>query len=210
MDIPLPYRILAVDPATTTSGWAMLEVTSLHPLKITVVKTNQIEGQKLLREKKSMSKLFSKQFCVVDALEHEYIKLIEDFNPHEVVSEGAFAHIHISAALALTLAIHALRRACYNTLGKDIVVIPPTITKLAATGKGNADKDLMRLAYNTSTIFTKFNDSTDISEHEIDAVFHGHGFICRDILGTVVQVSAQEKRQIKREKEKKKKEREGA
>lgn len=206
MDIPLPYRIFSVDPATTTSGWAMLEVTSLYPLQITIFKTSQIEGQKLLREKKEMSKLFSKQFCVVDALEHEYVKLIEEWKPHVVVSEGAFAHVHISAALALTLAIHALRRSCYNTLGIDIVVVPPTITKLAATGKGNADKDLMRLAYDTSTIFNKYNDGEDISEHEIDAIFHAHGYICRDILGTVIQISAQEKRQARREKEKLKQE----
>lgn len=206
MDIPLPYRILAVDPATTTSGWAMLEVTSLYPLKIKVVKTNQIEGQKLLREKKQMSKLFSKQFCVVDALEHEYVKLIEEWNPHEVVSEGAFAHIHISAALALTLAIHALRRACYNTLGKDIIVVPPTITKLAFTGKGNADKDLMRSHFESNGYLQYCGYSlVDISEHEIDAVAHGVGHVFRDILGTVIQISAQEKRQAKREKEKLKK-----
>jgi Holliday junction resolvasome RuvABC endonuclease subunit len=206
MDIPLPYRILAVDPATTTSGWAMLEVTSLNPLNIIVHKTNQIEGQKLLREKKEMSKLFSKQFCVVDALEHEYIQLINEWNPHEVVSEGAFAHIHISAALALTLAIHALRRACYQTLGKDIIIVPPTITKLAFTGKGNADKDLMRYHFNNNDYLDISTQSEDISEHQIDACGHGVGHVRRDVVGDVIQISALEKRQAKREKEKLKQE----
>lgn len=204
MDIPLPYRIFAVDPATTTSGWAMLEVLSFTPLIVRVHRRGKMEGQQLLRQKKEMSKLFSKQFCVVDALEDEYCSLIEEWNPHQVVSEGAFAHIHVSAALALTLAIHALRRASYKTMMKDIIIIPPTITKLAFTGKGNADKDKMREAYDKSEVLEKDRQNEEISEHEIDAIAHGIGHVSRDVLRTVVQVSAQEKRQAKRDKEKRK------
>lgn len=210
MDIPLPYRILAVDPATTTSGWAMLEILQLSPLTIRIHKHGQMIGSQLLKERKFKKKIFSAQYCTVDVLEDEYVSLITEWNPHIVVSEGAFAHIHVSAALALTLAIHALRRASDRTIGKDIVIIPPTITKLAFTGKGNADKDAMRLAYDNATLFIKSGANEELTEHEIDAIAHGYGYICRDILGTVVQISAAERRQAKREKEKRKKEREGA
>lgn len=204
-DITLPYRVFSVDPATTKSGWAMLEVTSLEPLIIRVHKHGQLDGAQLLRQahQKEQAKIFSKQFCTVDALEAEYIRLIEEWDPHTVVSESAYAHIHISAALALTLAIHALRRATKCVLNKDIITVPPTVSKLAFTGKGSSDKDAMRAAYEVAPYLVRSGEDDEISEHEIDAIAHGCGHIARDITGTVVQISAADKRREKREKQKK-------
>lgn len=206
MTIKLPFRILGVDPATTKSGWAILDVLSLYPLKIQLIKHGQLDGQKLLQKNKEMSKIFQKQFCVIDALEQTYIDLIEEYKPDVIVSESAFGYSHMSAFQALTLAIDALRRAAKRTLYKDIITIPPTISKKAATGSGGADKETMRSAYDNSPYLIKY--ANEISEHEVDAIFHSVGYLMRDILGTVVQVSALDRKRRKREKQKQKEKKE--
>jgi Holliday junction resolvasome RuvABC endonuclease subunit len=147
---------------------------------------------------------------VVDALEDEYSKVIEKWKPDAVVSEGAYVGIHVSAAIAINLAIHALRRSTYHGIGIDIFVVPPSISKLAFAGRGGADKDAMRLAYTKATYILDKPDEKELSEHIIDSFAHAIGWLSRDVLGTVIQISAQEKRQAKREKEKRKLERESA
>ena len=196
MDITLPIRIFSVDPATGYSGWSLLELVSLNPLEIRVLHHGQLEGQKLLRTKKEMSGLFQKQFCILDALYDEYVKLLTLYNPDIVVSEGAFGYKHLSALISLTLAINTLRRASRACLNKDIVEIPPTITKKAFTGSGNADKDAMRVAYYDNTYLVR-TGIVDITEHEIDAIAHGCSWVMRDILHSVEQNHAKDKKKKK-------------
>jgi Holliday junction resolvasome RuvABC endonuclease subunit len=198
----VPFRILAVDPATTKSGWAVLDVTSLQPLNIKIVATSQIDGKLLLKTKKEMNQHFTDQFCVLDALASEYHDLIEFYGPDYVVSEGAFAHAHAAAAVALTLAINILRQTCHKLLGKDIVVIPPTVSKMAFTGSGAADRDHMRLAYQTNAYLDGVVADDKITEHEIDATAHGVAMVFVHILKTVIQISAKERRRAKLEKKK--------
>ena len=198
MSISLPLRIFAGDPATTLSGWCLLELVSINPLQIKILKRGTIDGPKLLKTRKDMMQIFQKQFCILDALEEEYTRLLDEFRPDLVASEGAFAYVHVSAALALTLAINVLRRCAHKVLNKDVAIVPPTITKMAFAGKGNADKDQMRKAYLEAPFLIPDTANEEISEHEIDAIGHGVGFIRRDIVGDVVQISAKEKKQKKK------------
>jgi len=204
MELKLPYRIFAVDPATGKSGWAVLDIVSLHPLKVNIVATGQLEGDKLVRLYKDMALIYQRQFTIVAALFTEYTRLLLEHKPDAVASEGAFGYNHMSAFLAISLAIHELRRACQQVLNKDIVLIPPTISKKSATGSGGADKDLMRLAYQTADYLTGIVPDDLISEHEIDAIWHGIGYIKRDILQVISQVSAKEVKAAKRLKQKQK------
>lgn len=193
----LPFRIFAVDPATGKSGWALLEVLSLSPLKIKIVDHGTLDGQKLLRLRKDLSKTFIKQYCVLDALYDEYTKLLEDFKPDHVVSEGAFGYTHLNALISLTLAINTLRRASHTVLHKDLVEIPPTISKKSFTGHGGADKDRMRLAYNTIDLLIRKDSNKEISEHEIDAIAHGCAFVKVHITQEITQISAADKKRDK-------------
>jgi Holliday junction resolvasome RuvABC endonuclease subunit len=183
---PLPFTVLAIDPATTVSGWAYLRVDSLHPLKVTVLKHGTIDGTKIVRRLKDMLKIYQKQFCTLVAIYEEYSELIRELKPNVVCSEGAFACKFMSAFVSLTLAIHQLRRAAWSECKLDVVEVPPTISKKALTGSGAADKDAMRKAY-MSVSFLARTDSTEISEHEIDAIAHGVGMIRRDFVGDVIQ-----------------------
>ena len=201
----LPYRIFAVDPATGKSGWAVLDLISLNPLKINIIATGQLDGDKLLRIKKEMSNIFQRQFCILDALFDEYEKLIFIYNPSQVVVEGAYGHTHMSALISLTLATNELRRASKKILNKDIIVIPPTISKVAFTGRGGSDKDHMRLAYQTNDYLEGVVPDDEISEHQIDSIAHGVGFIKRDITEEVIQLSGKEKRAAKQARIEKKK-----
>lgn len=201
MGIKLPFRIFSVDPATTISGWSVLVVESLDPLVIKIEAHGKLDGDKLFRTKKEMAVIFQKQFCVLDAIEEAYTDLVTQYKPDIIVSEGSFGFVHLSALIALTLAINALRRVSQKVINKDIVIVPPTITKLAFTGKGSADKDMMRQCYEQAE-YLHNKTMEDISEHEIDSIGHAIGYIRRDLLGTVIQISAKDKRKKKREKEK--------
>ena len=199
----LPYRVFAVDPATGKSGWAVVDLLSVQPLRIRIIAHGLLEGDKLLRTKKEMAELYPRQFCVLDALYDEYERLIKLYKPDRVASESAFGYVHMSAFMSLTLAINTLRRVSAKLLNKDIMEVPPTITKAAFTGRGGADKDLMRLAYQTNPYLeNKVEDGNLISEHEIDAIGHSIGHIKRDILQTINQVSAKDKKRQKLERKK--------
>ncbi len=203
-NVILPLRIFSVDPATGKSGWALLELISLAPLTIKVLETGQIDGDKLFRQKKEMAKTFQRQFCVLDALYDEYHRLVTLFKPDVVVSESAFGYTHMSALISLTLAIHQLRSVTHSVLGKDLITVPPTISKKSFTGSGAADKDAMRKAYYTVPFLIRPEDHEDPSEHAIDAVSHGCGYIRRDIVGDIIQISAADVKRKKREKAKQK------
>ena len=201
MDITLPYRIFAVDPATGKSGWAVLDLICLDPLKVKIVAHAQIDGDKLLRNKKEMASIFQRQFCIIDALAEEYERLLDLYKPNQTVCEGAYGHTHMNALISLTLATNELRRASKRILNKDIAIVPPTITKMAFTGRGGADKDYMRLAYQTNPYLEGVVADDLISEHEIDAVGHSVGFIKVYITKEIVQLSGKEKRARKRERQ---------
>lgn len=199
MSITLPYRILSVDPATGKSGWSILDLIRLNPLQVRIIAHGQFDGEKLFRKQKEMAERFHKQFCTLAALGQEYEDLMRMYKPDIVVSESAFGYAHMNALISLTLAINELRRASRIVLDKDIVTVPPTITKKAFTGSGSADKDHMRLAYQTHIYLEgKVEDGNIISEHEIDAIGHGIGFIRRDIIGDIVQISAKDKKKKKK------------
>ncbi len=199
-NVNLPFRILAVDPATTLSGWSLLVLESINPLIIRIEAVGEIDGSKLLKTRKEMSQIFQKQFCTLDAIEEIYTSLVVNLKPDIVVSEGSFGFIHLSALIALTLAINVLRRVSRNVLNKDIVEIPPTISKLAFTGIGSANKELMREYYDKADYLIK-SINRELSEHEIDSISHGCAFIKRDILKTVIQISAKDKRKRKKDRQ---------
>jgi Holliday junction resolvasome RuvABC endonuclease subunit len=189
----LPLKIFSIDPATTKSGWAFSILESIDPLVVRVIAHGQIDGQKLLKYKKDMIPFYPKQFCVLDALEEEYTRLLTLYQPDVAVSECAFMHIHVNAALALTLAIHTFRRCVKNVLGISVIEVPPTISKMSMTGKGNADKDAMRVGYENAPFIIR-TGANQISEHEVDAISHGCAFVRRDIIKDIIQISAKETR----------------
>lgn len=197
MDVTLPYRILAIDPAITRSGWAVLDVISLNPLRIIIVATGQIDGQKLLKTRKDMMTRFQPSYCVLDALIAVYEEIMLHYDPDQIVTEGTYGHLHLAALISLTLVINVIRNLSKKLYDKDIIQIPPTISKVSFTGKGGADKDHMRLAYQTNEWLVGTVADDMISEHEIDAVSHGAAHVRRDLIGDVVQMSGKEKRAAK-------------
>jgi Holliday junction resolvasome RuvABC endonuclease subunit len=203
MTIAFPFRVFSVDPATGCSGWSVLDVHSLFPLKIQIVATGQIDGQKLLRTQKEMAQRYQAQFCILEALEFTYIGLLQLYGPLVVVTEGSFASAHPSAWKSLILAIHTLRKASKAVLDKDVVEVSPTFSKQCWTGSGAADKDLMRIAYQKHGLPDGFLSGVVadplITEHEIDSISHGHAYIRMYLVKDRIQISAKEKRAQKKE-----------
>jgi Holliday junction resolvasome RuvABC endonuclease subunit len=197
-----PITILAIDPAVGFSGWSHLEMTSSHPFHVNILRYGEINGKVLLKQRKEMAKIFKDQYCLLDVLEEEYTKLVKELNPSVIVVEGAFAHLHIAAFASIKLLIHTIRRVSEKVLNKDVVEIPPTVSKKAFTGSGAADKDHMRLAYQTNKYLSGVVADDQIGEHSIDSVAHGIGYFKVYVLGSIQIQSSAEKRRLKQEKKK--------
>jgi Holliday junction resolvasome RuvABC endonuclease subunit len=177
IEYPLPFTVFSIDPAAGLSGWCFLRVESLKPLRIVIVAQGTIDGNKLLKFRKEMKAIYPKSYCVLDAIYDEYCKLLKEYDPDLLVTEGCFAYKYVNAVISLTLAINTFRRAAHHTLNKTIHEITPMESKKAFTGKGNADKDKMREAYFDNKWLIK-SDRNDIpTEHEIDATAHGCGAV---------------------------------
>lgn len=173
----IPFTVFAIDPASGQSGWSLLLVESITPLKIKVLKHGVIDGNKLLKFRKDMKAIYPKNYCILDAIYESYCDLLKEYNPDVLVTEGCFVFKFVNAGFSLTLVINCFRRAAHHTLNKTIHEVAPMESKKAFTGKGNADKDKMREYFYSNAWLDKSECSIDMTEHEIDAIAHGCTYV---------------------------------
>ena len=192
-----PIRILAIDPATGKSGYAILDVT-FNPLHVKVVTRGTLDGEKLYRTRKQLAQNFDRSYCILDALEEYYRELMAVYQPDIIVSEGAFGYQHLAALISLTQVILILKRIAHSTIGRAVVIIPPTISKLSFAQEGHAGKPEMREAFLNCPYLDRGENPESASEHEIDAISHGIAYVNRDILHTVVQNQKKKKQKKKK------------
>lgn len=179
---PPSIRVLAFDPGSTKMGWALI-CYDLEQCSAIVPKHGLLTGQHLLKERKELQHKFSKAFIILEVYYHIFCRLIETHRPDFVVTEGAFYYRFVQAYASLTLVIHTLRRACHDTLGRDLHEVAPMETKKLVTGISMADKDQIKAALlaraNLTIDDTEDAPLAEMSEHEYDAVGHGLTFIAR-------------------------------
>lgn len=185
-------RTLNIDPGIGKCGWSVLDFT-FDPFCITEVIRGTFDGNKLLRTRKELKTKFQDSYCKLDALEESIESLILQYQPDEIVIEGAFDHQYPATIISLTLVIGAVRRLCHKHLDKDVRVVAPRFTKMAFANHGNADKDLLRKTYLSYPRLIRYPEG-EPTEHEIDATAHGIAYVLRDVLKTVVEKASLKKK----------------
>lgn len=177
-------RTLAVDPGSGALGWALICYNTTTGTAV-VTHRGTLTGQRVLKERKVMQEKFSKAFIILDVYYSIFCQLMDEHQPHYVVSEGAFYHKFAQTYASLTLVIHTLRRACHAKLGTDLYEVAPMETKKLITGKSMADKSQIKAALlamtNLVIVDSKAAPLEDVTEHEFDAIGHGLTFIARDL-----------------------------
>lgn len=139
---PLDIRVLGVDPSLTATGIAVVYGGKIQTTLLSPPKT--VKGSARLM-------WFYHQFSeVLDASQAELVAI-------EGYAYGANARQHALGELGGTL------KLCMRLRRQDFAVVPPTVLKKFATGKGNADKSIV-----AKELFKKFGIDVDNTD-EVDA-----------------------------------------
>ena len=118
-------RLLAIDPSLTSTGYA-------YTLGVGAI-TGTIEPKKLVG---------ARRLCDI---RDEIDGMMEEIEPALVVMEKLIGGPNRETTIHQAELIGVLK-VLFHEKGKRILLVPPSTLKLFATGKGNADKDEMRVA----------------------------------------------------------------
>ena len=123
-------RILGIDPGLNTTGYAVLEVTSLGPRVIEAGILRSFEGRKKTEMAERLVALYS---GIVEVIEdhHPEVASIEQLYAHYSHPQTAILMGHARGALMLACAQRSLRIISYNA----------TRIKKTITGAGRASKE---------------------------------------------------------------------
>lgn len=170
-------RVLAFDPGVGFMGWALLEVSPPKEL-ITVLDSGTLVGNRYLKHfSKELRKTFKDNFLILQAYKEVVSDLVKNSSPDIVVSEGAFAHLHIQAAFSLVRCIHLIREVSFTYLKKDVAIVAPMLTKKTLTGNNQAKKDEIQAAVINHKDIKTSKDLSSYTEHTYDAIGHGYHYI---------------------------------
>lgn len=136
-------RVLAIDPSLTATGWAV------HTPEIPLV-TGRLES-----EAKGMRRLAELRTCLVD--------MLEEFKPQLVAYEGYAMGIARGGGRVFDLGeLGGVFKTEIYLAGIDLLVIPPAALKRFMTGKGNAEKEEVRVAASRHAgVFFRNTDQAD-------------------------------------------------
>ena len=169
--------ILAVDPAVSHLGWAIL--TDHEDGTVSVVDTGMIEASKYASRaiNREACERHSKRMISLNIISVEIDKLIIKYNPFCIAIEDAFAARFIHALIALVQVITTISWLGFNTYGLVSYRVPTKIAKKEVTGSGGKGKLAVE-----ECIFNKMNIPEDllITEHIADAIAVGYALIKKD------------------------------
>lgn len=168
-------RILGLDPGAGKMGWSILDY---YPTlgHYVVVATGCWDGAKLIKHHKALVANFGKHYTILMAIYDSTCKLIAEWSPTVIGSEGAFHHKFPQVHASLTLVIHSVRRAAHDILNQDVEIVAPMETKKMIAKNHMANKDQMKAAvlHKTDITFADGIDYQNLTEHEYDAIGHGY------------------------------------
>ncbi len=173
------YTILSFDPGLSTLGWAS-GTYDMNTRIYTVHRFGNFKATKAANREKAQTAVYGHRLIALNLLEDEIRRLIEFFNPEYIASEDIFLHMkHINAFAALTLCLHAMRKAAFMK-NKTIHTMSPCDIKKDNTGMGHADKDAIQNAIlkNPHIVIedNKLCPIDKMCEHEADSIAVGYAF----------------------------------
>ncbi len=171
-------RILSFDPGITNCGWAVVDY-DVSTGKIDVPYHGTLKNNLVFKKHKELKGKFNKSFITLNAYYHEFVEMMQTYQPHDVAIEFAFMHKFPTAYLSLGLVIHEIRRASFTVFCRDVHLISPMQAKKEVTGVGGAEKNDMRsnLFSMTDVLVHGENPKEEMTEHAVDAAGIGVTFL---------------------------------
>jgi len=124
--MPMPYKILGIDPGTNVTGYAIIEIKGKD---ISVITTDVLKLGNFPDHQTKLKEIFL-----------QIQDVIENYLPKELAIEAPFHGKNVQSMLKLGRA-QGVAMAAGMTMGLSIYEYSPKKIKLAITGNGNASKE---------------------------------------------------------------------
>jgi Holliday junction resolvasome RuvABC endonuclease subunit len=171
------FRILAIDPGSSTMGVAILDI-SPSDFKPTVMHVTTVNVQALLTHYETTALMHGERIARLIAVEKTMYKLLSVWEPELVVSESPYMGRFPQAYAVLVDCLSAIRRALnsYDPTQMLHTIDPASIKKAVGVSGKSGDKEAMKRAV---CALSDLNvdpdvDLTAIDEHSNDAIAAGY------------------------------------
>lgn len=167
------FRILAIDPGTTTLGIAIVDYNHVDDTYL-VEHATTIPIGKLFAECVSLIETQSEKAAKLRTVQTSVLNMLMAWNPSAVVSEGPYMGSFPSAYAALVECVSNIRFAVeqFNPFYKLAVFDPASVKKSVGVSGKSGDKELVRKALARMPNLLWVSDLTlnSLDEHSVDAI----------------------------------------
>lgn len=156
-------RILGIDPSLSNTGFALLRFynNNLELLEVTHLKalpsSKKVKGEKII-------------YTIQERIYNFYIelnKLLDDFLPDYIMIEEPVVFRNSKGVIYVSYLVGMIITLSSYFVGSDsVILLNPSTVKKVITGKGNADKELIKKSLEQNYKFDLNNFDSD----EIDAI----------------------------------------
>lgn len=177
----MEIKILSLDPSLTNLGWAFSKFDP-NTGKMRVMKFGSFKSTasaKKLQKRETSLQSFNTRIVAIGVLRKSIDELVGVNKPTHVVTESPFVHRFPAAYGALMSCLTTVEYLLFKKYGLPLHRIPPKSAKLALTGSGNGDKDVVQAAIlNNENIDIRSSSEKikKMNKDESDAIAIGYTF----------------------------------
>lgn len=169
------YRIVGIDPGTSTLGISVIEVDSSGNLSLVWCET--IKGARFLKKYPDLEEVHGSRFTRLYGYKHWLYEFFQNWQPNAVVCEANFMGRFPAAYAALTESVMVIREAAlmYDVNISFTTIDPPSVKVSVGVPGKSKDKELVRQAIrNLPLKYTLPQRLPNLDEHSCDSIAVGY------------------------------------
>lgn len=167
-----PYRILGIDPGTSTLGVSVLDF-EIETSNVQLVHIVTLDARKEIKNYQTTCELYGERFAKLMIHEKNIYNLIVRYEPNCIISESPYMGRFPQAFAALTQCLLMLSNVTYryNSEIPFELVDPPTVKKAVGAKPKGSNKDPVKEGlFNIARIEGwDPNEIERLDEHSVDA-----------------------------------------
>lgn len=175
-------RVLSIDPGTTNTGIAVLDIDDQDHIHLLFVTT--VDGSQYLNQYRDVEYIHGTRYARLYAINKQLLEIIQTYQPDIVGSEAPFYNPRNPGAYgALVEAITLYRTTVFNNCpSMGFLTVAPSIAKQALKVKGTSSNksDMTQGLLKSKLSYEPSINVSLLDEHSVDAIAVGI-VICEDI-----------------------------
>jgi len=168
------YRIISIDPGTTTCGFSVIECDYGETPKVLWAET--VNALPYLKYNQPTILLHGKKFARIRMIGQRLQKLLDFWKPDAVIGEACFMGRFPKSFQGLTELTYELRSTTANfdpTLPYEIIDPPTVKNNMGVSGKSKDKDDMTEGLRNYDVTYELDIDTNSFDEHTVDAISVG-------------------------------------